>query len=223
MPQGTVAGRRLSMTKAKRINSELSTLVAQAKKAGLPKEVIERAIAKGKGVSLSGDPLQTLTLEAILPSSVSAIIECQTDNKKRTFEDLRLIIKGVGGTFTPTSHLFDRQGRITFESEVALEEEAVMEHVIEHGALDMQILDDQTSLYVFTEPAQTSSVAQSLARSLDLRVRNQELIWVPRSETLTKIGAADDVSQIPLQDVISMSVVGFPARNAPSKAPSEFE
>ncbi|KAL8847069.1 MAG: hypothetical protein Q9198_011251, partial [Flavoplaca austrocitrina] len=77
-------------------NSELSTLMAQAKKAGLPKDLIERAIARGKGVSLSGDPLQTLTVEAMLPASVSTIIECQTDNKKRTLEDLRLLVKEAG-------------------------------------------------------------------------------------------------------------------------------
>ncbi|KAL8946294.1 MAG: hypothetical protein Q9222_007288, partial [Ikaeria aurantiellina] len=150
-------------------NPELSTLVGQAKKAGLPKEIIERAIAKGRGVSLSGEPLQTMTLEAILPSSVSAIIECQTDNKKRTLEDLRRIIKEAGGTLTPTSHLFNRQGRITFGSEVELEEEAVMDRVLESGALDMTISDERTLLSVFTEPAQTSSVAQSLAHSLSLR------------------------------------------------------
>lgn len=168
-------------------NAELATLIAQAKKAGLPKGIIERAVAKGNGISLSGDALETVTLEAILPPSISAIIECQTDNKNRTLSDLRLLVKNIGGTITPTSHLFERSGHIIFESEEELEEEKIMEKVLEAGAVDMEIEEDQRSLSIYTEPSQTFSIARSLTASLGLRMRSSEIIWAARPESRVEV------------------------------------
>ncbi|CAL8583189.1 hypothetical protein XPA_008822 [Xanthoria parietina] len=184
-------------------NSELSTLVAQAKKSGFPKDLIERAIAKGEGLSLSGDPLQTITVEAMLPPSVSAIIECQTDNKKRTLEDLRLLLKGAGGMITPTSHLFDRKGHIVLESKGELEEEQIMEHVIEAGALDMELGKDRRSLSVYTNPNETACIARSLSASLGLNMGSSEIIWVARPESVVDMEEAEEEPRLALGEIIS--------------------
>ena len=184
-------------------NSELSTLVAQAKKSGFPKDLIERAIAKGEGLSLSGDPLQTIIVEAMLPPSVSAIIECQTDNKKRTLEDLRLLLKGAGGMITPTSHLFDRKGHIVLESKGELEEEQIMEHVIEAGALDMELGKDRRSLSVYTNPNETACIARSLSASLGLNMGSSEIIWVARPESVVDMEEAEEEPRLALGEIIS--------------------
>ncbi|KAL8830540.1 MAG: hypothetical protein Q9170_005692 [Blastenia crenularia] len=183
-------------------NAELSTLVAQAKKAGLPKDIIERAIAKGKGVSLSGDALEAVTVEAMLPPSVAFIIECQTDNKNRTLNDLRLLMKNIGGTLTSTSHLFERLGRIIFECGETLQEEKVMDHVLEAGALDMEIEDDRKSLLVYTEPSQTASIAQILAESLGLKLKSYEIVWVPRPGYRVEVDESQLGTHLPLQKII---------------------
>ncbi|KAL8933323.1 MAG: hypothetical protein Q9216_006419 [Gyalolechia sp. 2 TL-2023] len=183
-------------------NSELSTLVAQAKKAGLPKEIIERAIAKARGVSLSGDALETVTLEAMLPPSISAIIECRTDNKNRTLGDLRLLVKNVGGTVTPTSHAFERRGRIILESGGIIEEEKVMDCVLELGALDMEIEEDDNSVSVYTEPSQTASIASGLAESLGLSIRNYEIVWVPRPESKVEVDEPENSTQLSFEKII---------------------
>ncbi|KAL9627574.1 MAG: hypothetical protein Q9204_006470 [Flavoplaca sp. TL-2023a] len=184
-------------------NSELSTLMAQAKKAGLPKDLIERAIARGKGVSSSGDPLQTLTVEAMLPASVSTIIECQTDNKKRTLEDLRLLVKEAGGMVTPTSHLFDRRGHINLASKHELEEEKVMDQVLEAGAVDMDIGEDKKSLSVYTEPSETASIAQSLSSSLNLTRGSSEIVWVARPDSVINMEVVDEERRQALHEVLS--------------------
>lgn len=188
-------------------NAELSTLVAQAKRAGLPKEIIERAIAKGSGVSPSGDALETVTLEAMLPPSISAIIECQTDNKTRTLSDLRHLVKNIGGTVTQTSHAFERRGRIILESESQIEEEKVMDHVLELGALDMEVGEDQRSVSVYTEPSQTASIAQSLAEPLGLNIRKYEIVWVPRPESRVGVAEPGSSTQLPLEQIISMTKI----------------
>ena len=178
--------------------------MSQAKKAGFPKDLIERAIARGKGVSLSGDPLQTMTVEAMLPPSVSTIIECQTDNKKRTLEDLRLLVKEAGGTVTPTSHLFDRRGHINFVSERELEEEQVMDQVLESGALDMDLGKDNKSLSVYTEPNETASIAQSLSSSLNLVRGSSEIVWVARPESVINKEVMDEERRQALDEILSM-------------------
>ncbi|KAL8791521.1 MAG: hypothetical protein Q9213_000138 [Squamulea squamosa] len=181
-------------------NSELSTLMAQAKKAGLPKSLIERAIAKGKGLSLSGEPLQSVTVEAMLPPSVSTIIECQTDNKKRTLEGLRLLVKEAGGMVTTTSHLFERRGHIILASEHEMEEERVMDAILEAGALDWRFSGDRKSVSIWTEPNETASLAQSLSTSLGLRLDSAEIIWVARPESVINVEDAEE--ELPLHEII---------------------
>ncbi|KAL8847339.1 MAG: hypothetical protein Q9221_007622 [Calogaya cf. arnoldii] len=183
-------------------NSELSTLVAQAKKNGAPNDLIERAIAKGKGLSLSGQPLQTMTIEAMLPPSVSTIIECQTDNKKRTLGDLRLLVKEAGGMVTPTSHHFDRRGHIVLKSKSELEEEKIMERVLEAGVLDMELGEDRKSLSLYTEPNETASIAQSLSASLGLILGNYEIIWVARPEYVIDVKEMEEEPRLAFDDII---------------------
>ncbi|KAL8678757.1 MAG: hypothetical protein Q9186_004908 [Xanthomendoza sp. 1 TL-2023] len=184
-------------------NSELSTLVAQAKKSGLPKDLIERAIAKGKGVSLSGEPLQTLTLEAMLPPAVSTIIECQTDNKKRTLDDLRHLVKEAGGSVTSTSHLFERRGHIILKSDRELEEDSILERVLEAGALDMEVQADRKSLSVYTEPSETASIARSLSTSLGMSLGSYDIIWVARPDFIVDMEDAEDETRLALEEIIS--------------------
>ncbi|KAL8995161.1 MAG: hypothetical protein Q9169_005046 [Polycauliona sp. 2 TL-2023] len=184
-------------------NSELATLMVQAKKAGFPKDLIERAIAKGRGLSLSGDPLQTMTVEAMLPPSVAVMIECQTDSKKRTREDLRLLMKEAGGMVTPTSHLFERRGHIMLESDSEINEEDIMEQVLEAGAIDMELEGDLRSLSVYTEPNQTASIAQKLSSSLGLTFGNSEIIWVARTESTVDIDEAEEEPRLAFYEVIS--------------------
>ncbi|KAI4193786.1 MAG: hypothetical protein LQ350_008150 [Teloschistes chrysophthalmus] len=184
-------------------NSELSTILAQAKKAGIPKDLIERAVAKGKGLSTSGEPLQSMTMEAILPPSVAVIVECQTDNKRRTRENIRYIVKQLGGTVGPTTHLFQRRGHVLLDSDILLEEVDVMAKIVETEAVDYDFTEGETSLSIYTEPDQTTSVAQTLSDSLDLTIRSSNMKWIPREELLVKVDNTEDEDRLPISDMIS--------------------
>ncbi|KAL9581065.1 MAG: hypothetical protein Q9212_004117 [Teloschistes hypoglaucus] len=184
-------------------NSELSTILAQAKKAGIPKDIIERAVAKGKGLSTSGEPLQSMIVEAILPPSVAIIIECQTDNKRRTRENIRYIVKQLGGTLGPAAHLFERRGHVVLDSDVLLEEVDVMAKIFETKAVDYDFTEGERSLSIYTEPEQTTSVAQTLSKSLDLTIRSSNMTWIPREELLVKVDNTEDEGLVPFSDIIS--------------------
>ncbi|KAI9832562.1 MAG: hypothetical protein M1819_004352 [Sarea resinae] len=172
-------------------NPRLATAIQTAKKAGFPKASMEAAISRGQGISLSGAALETLTLEAILPPSVAFVIDCQTDSKARTLQDLRVLIKDFNGTATPTSYLFEKKGRIEFEEAEGISGDDILDDAIEAGASDI-VEGPDGSITVFTEPSQTRSVMEALtASSAKLKVDTSEIIWDPNEDTMVGLPSDD--------------------------------
>lgn len=79
----------------------------------MPKENIEKAI---NGKSVDASKLQSITYEGFGPGSCAIIVDCLTDNKKRTVSEIRhLFTKGMGnlGSIGCASRLFNYIGTIT--------------------------------------------------------------------------------------------------------------
>ncbi|KAF3081556.1 hypothetical protein TWF569_010808 [Orbilia oligospora] len=87
-------------------NGRLKLLLDQAKKSGMSGTSMDNAVKRGQGLSISGKPLETVNIEGMTQEGVSFIVECVTDNKLRTLQDVRLIINKAGGKLTPVSYLF---------------------------------------------------------------------------------------------------------------------
>jgi YebC/PmpR family DNA-binding regulatory protein len=77
----------------------LSAIIARAKVANMPKENIERAIAKG--ASKDAGSLEQVTYEAYGPSGVAIIVEALTDNKNRTTQEIRHVFTKQGLELSP--------------------------------------------------------------------------------------------------------------------------
>ncbi|KAF2471255.1 YebC-like protein [Lindgomyces ingoldianus] len=164
------------------MNPRLALAISTAKKNQVPKSSIEAAIARGQGLSATGAALESVTLEAILPSSVATVIECQTDNKLRALAELRLLIKEAGGTVSPIGYLFEKKGRIIFQKKEGIGADEMLEPALEAGALDV-VEDDQGRVILFTEPARTMTTAESLAKTLDMEIEESDIIWDPNEDT----------------------------------------
>jgi transcriptional/translational regulatory protein YebC/TACO1 len=67
------------------------------------------------------------------------VIDCQTDNKARTLQELRLVIKNHGSTATPTSYMFSKRGRIVLESQERAGVDEVFDDAVEAGAEDIGV------------------------------------------------------------------------------------
>ena len=72
----------------------LRAVVERAKAAGLPKENIERAVAKGAGVG--GEALEQITYETYGPGGVAILIDAFTDSRNRTNQELKHLLDGEG-------------------------------------------------------------------------------------------------------------------------------
>lgn len=94
------------------MNAQLRAAVDRARAASLPRENIERAIARGAGVGGEGH-IESLVYEAYTPGGTALIIECLTDNRNRTASDVKHMLTKNGGSFAATgsvTYLFDRLG-----------------------------------------------------------------------------------------------------------------
>jgi transcriptional/translational regulatory protein YebC/TACO1 len=127
------------------------------------------------------------------------IIEAETDNEARTQMDIRDIIRNKEkGTVTPVSFLFTKKGRISFEAgERNLTADDVLDEAIEAGAEDVED-DGEGGLVVWTEAGNTSAAADTLQKSLNLKVASSDIIWDANEDT-----------KVPINDSIAKSISTF--------------
>lgn len=73
----------------------LSVVISRAKAVNMPKENIERAIAKG--ASKDGGNLEQVVYEAYGPGGIALIVDALTDNKNRTTQEIKhlLVLQGI--------------------------------------------------------------------------------------------------------------------------------
>ena len=101
------------------LNARLRQAVGNAKKQSLPGDTIERAIKKGTG-EIEGVEYEEACYEGFGAGGVAFIVEVITDNKNRSFSDLRTLFNKNNGNFGgpgSVSHMFERKGEIVLSSE----------------------------------------------------------------------------------------------------------
>ena len=106
-------------------NLALRRLIERAKKDQVPAHVIERAIDKAKGGG--GEDYAATRYEGYGPGNCMIIIDCLTDNNKRTFADVRICFTKANakiGAQNSVSHLFDHLAIFVFDGD---DDEAVLE------------------------------------------------------------------------------------------------
>ena len=176
-------------------NHRLANLISKAKKEGFAKASIEAAIARGQGRSVSGASLENVTVEGILPNNVAVIVECETDSKLRTLGEVRLVIRDHGGTVTPTSYLFTKKGKITYDARDDVRMNEILDAAIDAGASDVEE-GENGEMIVISEPNLTRSVGDTISQALGLDIAASEIIWVPNEDTKVEIQGKNTASDL---------------------------
>ena len=128
-------------------NAKLRTVVIKARQAGMPKERIDGAIAKGSGTGAS-ENYESVRYEGYGAGGVAIIVDALTDNRNRTASDLRSIFtknSGNMGESGSVGFMFDHVGLIEYASEKILED-AMLEAAIEAGAENCETVDGVHSI-----------------------------------------------------------------------------
>src|SRR5213592_2201399 len=79
-------------------NPALALAIQKARDASMPKDNIERAIAKGTGEGVDTDSIESVVYEGYGPGGVALLIEALTDNRNRTGSEVRHIFSRSGGS-----------------------------------------------------------------------------------------------------------------------------
>ena len=119
---------------ALRTGTGLEAAIAKSREVNMPKENIDRLIARFKERK---DSLVNFTMEGFGPEGVPLMVEVETDNKNRSLGEIKLIFKENGcamGENGSVAFLFDRVGEIEL---VELTEEKELE-LIDKGAIDFE-------------------------------------------------------------------------------------
>jgi YebC/PmpR family DNA-binding regulatory protein len=177
------------------MNPRLRTAIGAAKAANMPSDNVDRAIKKGLG-ELEGAAMEEITYEGYAPGGVAVLIECVTDNKNRSFNDVRIAFNKGGGTLGSAgsvAHQFARKGEIKIPASAA-GEDAVMEAALEAGAEDVHCDADEHTIH--TAPDQLYAVANGL-RERGLTAASIKLAYIPlNTVTLTDANTARAVLKL---------------------------
>ena len=142
-------------------NSKLRLVVEQARKVSMPKETLERAIKKGSGTGADAVSYERVIYEGFAPHQVAVMVECLTDNVKRTAPEMRVLFrKGQLGTSGSVAWDFDHVGMI--EAEPAVAGTDPEEAAIEAGAQDCEPGDEEGHTTFWTDPAELDLVSRAL-------------------------------------------------------------
>ena len=94
-------------------NLSLQNAIEKAKSYSMPKDNIERAIARGSGADSDAQAFETVVYEGYGPSGVAVIVEALTDNRNRTASEVRHAFTKFGGALGATGAVawqFERRG-----------------------------------------------------------------------------------------------------------------
>src|SRR6201991_3231937 len=118
-------------------NPALALAVQKARDASMPKDNIERAIAKGTGEGADADALEAVMYEGYGPGGVAVLVEALTDNRNRTGADMRHIFSKNGGNLGEpgsVAYLFDKKGLVVVDGERYTEDDLMP--AVDAGAED---------------------------------------------------------------------------------------
>ena len=94
-------------------NARLAAAVEKARRQSVTRDVIERAIKKGAGLTDDKMTLELVTFEGYTPHKIPVIVEVLTDNNNRSAPEIRVLFKrGHLGAAGSNRFLFDHFGLV---------------------------------------------------------------------------------------------------------------
>ena len=166
------------------MNSSLKLLLAQARKANMPKDNIERAIKRGTGEGGDAVRFEEINYEAMGPDGSAMIIVCTTDNTNRALTDVKIALKKNGGKFVPSgsvSFQFKHVGHIVVSGD---DLDTIELSAIEAGAQDTERGDGE--ILIVTDSKDLHTVRENLEKE-GFTIEKAELTYVSEQPvTLSK-------------------------------------
>ncbi len=155
-------------------NPTLAQAIQKARDASVPKDNIDRAIARGTG-EVEGVTYDEIWYEGYAPGGVAVYVQVLTDNRNRAASDVRSTFTRGGGSLGEpgsVSYLFETKGSILAKGD----EDTVMEAALEGGAEDV---DGSDGLWeITTDPSDLQSVRAAL-EAAGIEIESADITQMP--------------------------------------------
>jgi YebC/PmpR family DNA-binding regulatory protein len=145
-------------------NAALANAIQKAKDARMPKDNIERAIAKGTGADSDAQAIENVVYEGYGPGGVAIMVEALTDNRNRTGSEVRHLFTKHGGSLGEPGSVawnFEKRGVLVVDAERHSEDDLMP--AIDAGAEDVSL--DENVYEIVTPPAELMAVREALDRA----------------------------------------------------------
>ena len=185
-------------------NFKLRVAIDKARADNMPKDNIERAIAKAtseEGV------LTEAVYEGFGPSGVAVLVEAATDNKNRTAQEIKNLFERGGGSLAgpgAVSFNFESKGFLLVKK--TSDSDSQMLSIIDMGVED--ITESEDGLEVYVAPDKLGEVKKKVeeagfeVKEVELQMKPKNLIEVPQTESdkivkfLEILESHDDVQKV---------------------------
>jgi YebC/PmpR family DNA-binding regulatory protein len=139
----------------------------------MPKDTIERAIARGSG-DQEAENLEETIYEGYGPNGVAIIVETLTDNKNRTVAEVRHAFSKYGGslgTDGSVAYLFNKIGQIVVENS---NEEKIFDVSVSNGADEVEKGDEDN--FIISVEADEFHNLKNILEENEIKINQYELI-----------------------------------------------
>lgn len=171
------------------LNFKLRVAIDKARADNMPKENIERAIAKA---TTEASNLEEIMYEGFGPLGVSVIVEAATDNKNRTAQEVKNLFEKGGGRMAgpgAVSYNFESKGFLLVKK--TNDPEPQMLKIIDAGAEDISEVED--GFEVYCKPEVLSDVRKKI---IDLGFEIAETELQMKAKTLIEIKSPTDQEKV---------------------------
>jgi len=161
-------------------NLALQNAIEKARSYSMPKDNIDRAIAKGTGEGSDRAAYETVVYEGYGPEGVAVIVEALTDNRNRTASEVRHAFTKHGGSLGTTGAVawqFERRGVVVVPA-AGVDEEELFLAVADAGAEDVEA--DGDVFQVTSAPESLAAVREAI-EGAGFTVDSAELSMVPKT------------------------------------------
>jgi YebC/PmpR family DNA-binding regulatory protein len=174
-------------------NLALQNAIEKARSYSMPKDNIERAIARGSGADADSSAFETVVYEGYGPSGVAVIVEALTDNRNRTAAEVRHVFTKHDGNLGGSGAvmwLFERRGIVLVDADSADEDELLLA-AAEGGADDVSL--DGSTFQVTAGPEALKDVREAVEQA-GFTVESAGLTMVPK--TTVEVGDESSARKI---------------------------
>jgi YebC/PmpR family DNA-binding regulatory protein len=175
-------------------NSSLALAVQKARDASMPKDNIERAIAKGTGADSEAEAYESVVYEGYGPGGVAILVEALTDNRNRTGSEIRHLFTRSGGSLGEPGSVawtFEKKGEMVVDGGRYSEDDLLP--AIDAGAEDLSLDGDVWE--IVTAPSDLAAVRAAL-EGAGVELESAELVQRATTQTPVEEGQVGSLMRL---------------------------